>query len=212
MPVRDCKTLYKTNAKTFSDEISQAENGALNNPLNNLANCLRKELICWAVITYKTNYSDQSFIEFTADIAFTEAIMKLREEALDGRITDKGATIKTLVFTYFKVKLRELLQQENRRSRKEDDFKKQTAITVDHFFDTPPLESQWQYQVLMQAIEQLSKKDKQIILQRHLLQEKPEQIADHLKITPLAVNNKLYRAMKRLKGEIQKILHNGINH
>lgn len=211
MHTKDCGTLYKINAKTFADEISQFEIASFNNPLNDLSTCLRKELIYWAIITYKTNYTDHSFIEFIADMAFTEAILKFRDDALDGKITDKGATIKTLVFAFFKIKLKELLQQETRRSKKENDFREHAAITADATFEAPPLESQLQYKVLMQAIERLRKKDKQIILRRHLLQEKPEQIAVHLKITSLAVNNKLYRAMKRLKDEINKIVNDGVN-
>jgi len=116
------------------------------------------------------------------------------------------------VFTFFKVKLQELLQQENRRNLKEADYKRYMSTAADPVPETPPAESPWGYQLLMQAIERLRKRDQQIILRRHLLQEKPEQIALHLNITPLAVNNKLYRAMKRLKVEIAKMTDHGNHH
>src|ERR1700761_4619667 len=118
----DCVALGKTNVKKIADQIRFNEDSRTEGPIGQLNNCLRKELVCWAVITYKYRYPDIAFIEFNADQAFTEAILKLRNDAMTGNITDRGATIKTVMFTFFKIKLMELLQKETRRQEKEKQY------------------------------------------------------------------------------------------
>jgi RNA polymerase sigma factor (sigma-70 family) len=203
----DCASISKANAKKIADHIRIEESAHTSGPIGQLNDCLRKELICWAVITYKSRYPDTSLIEFTADQAFTEALLKLHNDALSGNISDRGASIKTVLFTFFKFKLMELLQKENRRMEKERRYfaTNDPANESEDRMDQNDIT----YALLRRALANMKAKDQEIITQRHLHQETPESIAEKLNISTEAVNNKLYRSMKRLKKEIKKLKSHG---
>lgn len=202
----DCASISKANAKKIADHIRIGEGALTPGPIGRLNDCLRKELICWAVITYKSRYPDPTLIEFTADQAFTEALLKLHNDALSGNISDRGASVKTVLFTFFKFKLMELLQKENRRMEKERQYiVTNDSDNVSEAIDTENIT----YALLRKALANMKAKDQEIITQRHLNQENPESIAEKLNISVEAVNNKLYRSMKRLKEEIKKLKSHG---
>ena len=191
-----CETALKAGIKTLLNKTINET--SIDDIFICINSCLRKNFIKWAQIRYSGKPIAQ--ISFIADVAFTDGILKFKEEAENNQLYDGNASVKTVVFTYYNNKLLQNIQSENRLDKKKekysDDNIGKNAINEDEGY----LKKENQFNMLQQAMEQLEPDDRQIITWRHIENKKPEEIARLLGITTPAASNRIYRCMQRLRG------------
>ena len=159
--------------------------------------CFKVLFVKWSVVFYN-NYPE-SFITNLAESSFSDSVLKFKEAATHKGLYN-GASIKTILFAFYRNKLREYIQTESRILKKEKLF-------IDHFdkgiFTDIEDDSQdgkeRLYILLEKALEKMHPNDSKIVLWRHKEEKSNEEIARLLNITKAAATNRIYRCMVRLK-------------
>jgi hypothetical protein len=80
--------------------------------------CFKEIFINWAVVMYQ-HYPEDT-VYFLAENAFTDGILKFREAAAKG-LYESNASLKTVLFSFYKNKLREHFQNEKRLINKKQE-------------------------------------------------------------------------------------------
>jgi len=190
-----CKDLLQAKIGTVATAFSNGLQNTTDKILSCLYGCLKKSFIKWATIAYK-GYPN-NFIDYISDHSFTDCILKFQEFASGKGLYHGNASIKTVVFAFFKNALRENLQRESRLAAKYHHLNPEdTAIAVETGDDG---NRETLYRSLEAALLQMKAEDRQIITWRHIDEKTNEEIARLLNITVPSATNRIYRCMERLK-------------
>lgn len=199
MNTQTCKDLLQADIDTIADAFSNGVQQKTEKILSCLYGCLKKSFIKWAGIAY--NSYPGEFIEQVSDHSFTDSILKFTEVATGKGLYKGNASIRTVVFAFFRNKLRENLQKERRYAARHQLVQVADAIPA---ADTDDHASREQlYRALEAAMLQMKEEDRQIITWRHIDEKTNEEIADLLNITVPSATNRIYRCMERLKALTQ---------
>jgi RNA polymerase sigma factor (sigma-70 family) len=158
--------------------------------------CFQHEFIKWALIIHKNH--PKEFIDFTAKNAFTDAVLKLQEKASSGYLYDGNASIKTILFSFYRLTLLEHLQKAKRESHYHKKFIN-SLNNENHITASDTNDNEIHIKNLEKALDELDKADKQIIIWRHFDEKNLEEIASLLGIHKTSATNRLYRCMQRLR-------------
>ena len=195
MDTAKCKEFLQTKVGTVATAFSNDLQKKRDKILSCLYGCLKKSFIKWATIAYNSYPYD--FIEQLSDNSFTDCILKFKEVASGKGLYVGNASIKTVVFAFFKNTLRENLQKENRLAAKYQHVNLEDAGTAVEIDDDVNKENL--YRLLETALRQMKEDDRQIITWRHMEEKSNEEIASLLNITVPSATNRIYRCMERLK-------------
>ena len=199
MNAQSCKDLLQANIDSIADAFSNGVQQKTDRILSCLYSCLKKSFIKWAGIAYK--HYPAEFIEQVSDSSFTDGILKFTEVAAGKGLYNGNASIRTVVFAFFRNKLRENLQKERRyAARHRQSPLEESVIAVE---TEEPTNTEQLYGVLTAALRQMKEEDRQIITWRHIDEKSNEEIAALLNITVASATNRIYRCMERLKALTQ---------
>lgn len=200
MVPNDCKQFLTI------DRVTHAFKNNLHEISNRIVSCFytcfQQVFTRWAVIVYDKYPED--FITFIANTSFTDSILKFKENVLIRGLYQSDASLKTIIFSFYKNKLRENLQREKRLLAKQ----KNIAVTSDSLYVTGEKEFETRESLhlsLEQALAKMDPQDRQIIQWRHVDEKSNEEIAALLGITKESATNRIYRCMQRLRQLIENI-------
>lgn len=184
---------FKNNQHEVSDQI-----------ISCFFSCYQAQFVKWATITYQQYPAD--LIEFAANNAFTDAVLKLKEAASQGDLYQGNASVKTVLFHYCRNILLGYLTTEKRLYEKN---KKLEA----HFSDDPAYSSieaqnevlEKRHENVMRALAKMAAADRQIIQWRHIEEKSNDEIATLLAITVASATNRIYRCMQRLRELVEEV-------
>jgi RNA polymerase sigma factor (sigma-70 family) len=139
-------------------------------------------------------------IEFAANNAFTDGVLKLKESASRGELYQSNASVKTVLFHYCRNMLLGHLTNEKRliekNKRVEHLFLDETAYNI---AETGNEVKEKRHANVMRALAKMSAADRQIIRWRHIEEKSNDEIAKLLAITVASATNRIYRCMQRLR-------------
>lgn len=201
MTTKDCETILKSNITELSNSFTNTLNDLGEKFVSCFFICYKSVFIQWAVLIYK-GY-DKSFMQYNADNAFTDAIVKFKDAAMEGKLYEGKASLRTILFQYFRNTLRGILLNEKRQRGKQDNYGKSVGTNNLTFIENEDiLEKEALYATIENALSKMNPTDKQIIVWRHLEEKPCDEIAKLLDITKEAATNRIYRCMERLRNLI----------
>ncbi len=190
--MKDCQQLLTMN--NVSTAFKNAIDGLSDRIISCMYTCYKVLFIKWAKITY-SRYPEET-IEFLSDSSFTDAILKLKEMAVAGKLYSSTASVKTVLFQFSRNMLLGNLTREKRLAVKERMY--QLQLQPDFYIEneiTEPVVREH----LMTAMKKLDPADRQILLWRHVEAKSNDEIAALLAITVPSATNRIYRCMQRLR-------------
>ncbi|MFT3945333.1 MAG: sigma-70 family RNA polymerase sigma factor [Agriterribacter sp.] len=189
---------------TISSAFKHNQQDISNQIITYFYSCYRPLFIKWAKITY-THYPADT-IEFAADNAFTDAVLKLKEAAVRDELYQSNASVKTILFHYCRNMLLGHLTNEKRQAEKN---RKLQSLFSDETGYTPGESEEevkeQQHRHIMQALAKMPDADRQIIQWRHIEERSPDEIAILLAIKVPSATNRIYRCMQRLKEMVEEM-------
>ena len=166
--------------------------------------CYRSLFIKWAKITYR-HYPDD-MIEFAANNAFTDAVLKLKESASRGELYKNNASVKTVLFHYCRNILLGYLTSEKRLAEKNKKLEPFFSDEITHNTSETEFEmKERRYENVMHALAKMNAADRQIIQWRHMEERSNDEIARLLAITVASATNRIYRCMQRLRELVEEM-------
>lgn len=205
-----CEPVLKANIQIFILAHEKKYHKEIDDILRCLNKCLRPVFLKWASLTYP-HYTKET-IEFNADISFTDAVLKIQDQASEGKLYKGNAIIKTVVFIFFRNMLRDNLQRHNRLEEKNKKFAKSNYTDIQYNILGEHDDKETKMAILERALSLMNPADRQIIMWRHVDGKKNDEIAELLKINIPSATNRIYRCMERLKAAMEKIQSsNGYN-
>lgn len=191
-----CKQIMnvETISKAFMDNIQELSNKIV----SCFYSCFQQIFVKWAIITYPAHPDD--FVQFIANTAFTDGILKLKETATNNGLYNGQANIQTIVLGFCRMSLKENLQREIRLQEKNKKLQPIFGGTANAgYVDEEPATNEKLYNLLQQALSKIDPQDRQIIQWRHIDEKPNDEIAALLGITTPAATNRIYRCMERLR-------------
>jgi len=190
-------------SKTFTFEVvGNAFKNGIHEVSNKIVacfyNCFRVVFLKWALVTYKSYPAET--IGFIAENSFTDSVLKFQTATEAKGLYDGKATIKTILFSYFRNTMLDNLQKERRLLDKNDKLRLQAEEAINT--ETERASDDIKEMLLLkleQALAKMEAADRQIVIWRHLEQKRNEEIAALLNITVPSATNRIYRCMERLK-------------
>lgn len=166
--------------------------------------CYRSLFVQWAKITYRRYPPDM--IEFIANNAFTDGVLKLKEAAGRGELYQSNASVKTVLFQYCRYQLLGHLKDEERLAEKN----RKLALLIsnetgDNTGETTFEMKERELENVMRALSKMSVADRQIVQWKHIEKKTNDEIAALLAITVDSATNRIYRCMKRLRNLIEEM-------
>jgi RNA polymerase sigma factor (sigma-70 family) len=202
MCTKDCEHILKSSVTEVVEAFKNAVASFTQKMMTCMYACYQNIFIGWACIAYNKYGADK--IAFISNSAFNDAIEKFSSEAEKANLYEGKATLKTILFGYFKMILRGHLQTENRLIEKQNKYKQDT-YTENTFLENEALfYSEQKYKALEIALGKMEAIDKQIVVWRQIEEKTPDEIATVLGISKEAASNRIYRCMLRLKNLIEK--------
>ena len=166
--------------------------------------CYQSLFVQWAKITYRHYPPD--IIEFAANNAFTDVVLKLKESAGRGELYQSNASVKAVLFHYCRNILLGHLTNEKRLIEKnkkvEHLFLDETAYNI---AETGNEVKEKRHGNVMRALSKMSAADRQIIRWRHIEEKSNDEIAKLLAITVASATNRIYRCMQRLRELVEEM-------
>jgi RNA polymerase sigma factor (sigma-70 family) len=165
-------------------------------------NCFREVFLKWALITYKA-YPVET-IAFIAENSFTDSVLKFQRAIKEKGLYEGKATIKTILFTYFRNTMLENIQTERRLLEKKGKLTSylDTETSYNNIYTSDDTKENLLLK-LENAISKMGPQDRQIVLWRHIELKSNEEIAILLNITIPSATNRIYRCMERLRKQIE---------
>ena len=195
-----CKQLVYTDIGTFADAFKTNLKQTADRIINCLFKCFKQIFIKWALISYHQYPED--FLLFISENSFTDSILKFREVAASNGLRAGNATVKTVFFAFFKNKLRENLQKENRFAEKQQRLNVLHEAVLEN--NEKAFEKEMLYRSMELSLQKMGTGDRQIITWRHLEEKSNVEIAELLGISTPAATNRIYRCMQRLRNLTEK--------
>lgn len=196
MKTTTCQELL--NIETISSAFKNNRQGITDSIISCFYSCYRPLFVQWATITYRHHPPDM--IEFAANNAFTDGVLKLKESASRGELYQSNASVKTVLFHYCRNMLLGHLTNEKRliekNKRVEHLFLDETAYNI---AETGNEVKEKRHANVMRALAKMSAADRQIIRWRHIEEKSNDEIAKLLAITVASATNRIYRCMQRLR-------------
>lgn len=189
-----CNQILSMETKALSKAFQTDVSGIPDKVLACCYECYKKIFLKWALVIYP-NYP-RDFLSGICEMAFSDCLLKFKEHAEQDRLYTSNASIKTVVFAYFKNCLRDHLQKEKRFSEKQKLYNSQAGI-LDGEEKNEITEQQ--LVKLENALVKMDVEDRQIIIWRHVEMKTNEEIANFLSITTASATNRIYRCMQRLR-------------
>ncbi len=203
MTTTDCETILKSNITALSNSFSDTLSGLGEKIVSCFFLCYKVIFVNWAVVMYK-GY-DKNYMQYNADNAFTDAVVKFKDAAVDGKLYEGTASLRTILFQYFRYTLLSILQSERRQQGKEENYGKIMDINNQTFIENEDvIKKEAMFAKLDDALNKMNPTDKQIIIWRHLEEKPCDEIARLLDISKEAATNRIYRCMERLRNLIGK--------
>lgn len=201
MMTKSCQDLL--NMETISTAFQNKQHDIINRIITCFYSCYRSLFVKWAKITYHHHPPD--LIEFTANNAFTDAVLKMKEAASRNELYKSNAGVKTVLFHYCRNMLLSHLTNEKRLTAK----KKKLQLLHDGDDGYLPGEAgneitEQRLELVMQALAKMSAADRQIIQWRHIDEKSNDEIAALLAITVASATNRIYRCMQRLRDLVEE--------
>ena len=165
-----------------------------------LYSCFQEGFIKWATITYK-HYPEESIL-FISNNSFTDGILKFKEKAESDDIYKSNASLKTILFSFYRFKLLENLKKEQRLLIKNERYERDNKEGSVWMGEDDEIETR--YLILEHALEKMEPVDKQIIVWRHIEEKSCDEIAQLLAINRNSATTRIYRCMKRLRNLIEQ--------
>ena len=191
--IKTISAAFKSNRQDISDPIVSC-----------LYSCYRSLFVKWVKITYHSYPDDM--IEFAADSAFTDGVLKLKESAVMGELYQGNASVKTVLFHYCRNMLLRYLKDEKRLAEKNKRL--ELLLSNEAGFAANPIENEIKEKRLgyiMKALTKMSAADRQIIQWRHIEEKSNDEIARLLAITVASATNRIYRCMQRLRELVEEM-------
>jgi len=195
-----CKQLLYTEIGTLADAFKNNLKQTADRIINCLYKCFKQIFIKWALISYHQYPED--FLLFISENSFTDSILKFKEVAASNGLYAGNATVKTVFFAFFKNKLRENLQKENRLAEKQQRLRVLPEPVLEN--NEKAFEKEKLYQSIEQSLLKMEAIDRKIIIWRHLEEKSNVEIAQLLGISKAAATNRIYRCMERLRNLTEK--------
>jgi RNA polymerase sigma factor (sigma-70 family) len=204
MTTTDCEAILKLNITELSNSFKNTLDELGEKFVSCFFVCYKAVFINWSVVMYK-GY-DKKFMQYNADNAFTDAVVKFKDAAIEGKLYEGKASLRTILFQYFRNTLRSILLNEKRQQGKQDNYGKSIGTNNNLTFieNDEILKREAMYATLENALNKMNPTDKQIIVWRHLEEKSCDEIARLLDITKEAATNRIYRCMERLRNLIEK--------
>jgi RNA polymerase sigma factor (sigma-70 family) len=206
MKIPTCKELL--NMETISAAFKDDRQDMTDSIVSCFYSCYRSVFVQWAKITYRHYPPDM--IEFAANNAFTDGVLKLKESAGRGELYQSNASVKTVLFHYCRNILLGYLKNEKRLAEKNK--KLEFLILNETGYNTGDAENginEKRSGYIMRALAKLSVADRQIIRWKHSEEKSNDEIATLLAITIESATNRIYRCMKRLRKLVENMERNG---
>ncbi len=190
-----CRQLL--NIKTISSAFKNNQEDISKSIISCFYSCYQSTFIKWAKITYRHYPTD--IIEFAANNAFTDGVLKLKESASRGALYHGNASVKTVLFQYCRYKLLGYLKDEERLAEKNKKLVLHFLDNTDNAIETVFEVKERKHENIMQALAKIPAADRQIIQWRHLEEKSVDEIAGLLAIKVTSATNRIYRCMQRLR-------------
>jgi RNA polymerase sigma factor (sigma-70 family) len=196
MKRKTCEQLLTIETVSFAFKNHQLETSE--QIISCFYSCYQSMFVKWAKITYQHYPPD--VIEFAANNAFTDGVLKFRESAGNDKLYQTRASVKTVLFHYCRNILLGHLTQEKRlaeKNRKLEPFlSSETGVATD---EAEREARERRHAHLMKALSLMLAADRQIIQWRHIEEKSNDEIARLLAITVASATNRIYRCMQRLR-------------
>jgi RNA polymerase sigma factor (sigma-70 family) len=193
-----CEHLLNSYTIVVMEQLKKDEEAFLQQSAECFYSCLREKYREQTRYNYRQYHSDKML--FIADSAFTDAVLTFRRKAIEGKLFDGEARLKTVFYRYFYFTLLAHIKKE----------KKDLDNTIRMAESTQPQQNndfqqfnEDRINLLHRALSRLNKKDQEIITWRHLELKPIDEIAQKLAINKDSASNRVYRCMERLKKEIK---------
>ncbi|MFT3703120.1 MAG: sigma-70 family RNA polymerase sigma factor [Agriterribacter sp.] len=183
---------FKNNQQEIADQI-----------ISCFYSCYQSLFLQWAKITYQHYPTD--IIEFAANNAFTDAVLKLKEAAVRGELYQSNASVKTVLLHYCRNMLLRYLKTETRLAEKNKKLEAHLSVNAAYGVETENEFREKQHQHIMQALEKMTPADRQIIQWKHIDEKSNDEIAALLAITVASATNRIYRCMQRLRELVENM-------
>lgn len=199
---KTCEQLL--NMETISAAFKNKQDELSDKIVSCFFSCYKAIFLAWAKITYERH--SQETILFAAENAFSDGIMRLKEDAIKGKLYKDRATVKTVLFTYCGFVLLGSLKTEQRLAEKN----KKLATILDSRNEYDPFENEEEthaarVQILTKALSKMSAEERKIIRWRQIEKKSNDEIAALLAIKVPSATNRIYRCMNKLKTIVENI-------
>ena len=197
MCTAECKQALNNTVENIIQYFLDKEESQCQKIVSCLYYCCKEEFVKWAAITYRKKYPGK-FIASVSEMAFTDAIVIFSEKAAAGKIYQDKASIRTILFGFFRFQLLYHIQQEKRLSQKKDRYAIENIEGVKDT-DEEKKEMELLYKMLEKALGEMEANQRRAILLRHIEGKKYDEIAAILAINTNSAINHIYRCMKNLR-------------
>lgn len=202
MNTTDCERLLQSNISILASSFGEHALSAFDEFLACFSQRLRRLFIAWSVVRYKQQHP-LHFIEFHADIAFTEGLFTFRQKAMAGKLYAGPSSVKTVVFEFCKIALMARLKTWEREEKHKERFTKDFASLYQETDEAAGRQEDL-LNLLKKAMQELSEEDRQIITWRHIDLKSSDEIGRLLAITKESATNRIYRCMEKLRKLVSK--------
>lgn len=164
--------------------------------------CLKDEYIQRAVILF--SHIPAGEMQFLSDSAFTDAAITFRSKAVENKLNDRGASLRTVFHHFFDFALLNQIKKSKKKRINETSL----FPDLEHNAGSDPTVSDtgnYDVDLLNKAMASLEEEDRKIILWRHYDRLGIDEIARLLAINKKSASNRVYRCMERLKKECIKL-------
>lgn len=196
-----CQQVLKNNGKSIAKVFTAPLKQDADKIVSCFYNCLQQSFTKWAAVIYSSYPRDT--MDFITNTAFTDSVLLFTDRAAAGKIYESNASLKTILFSFYKNKVLEQLQKENRLAVKNKKLALDNAQEVTWIPDDTNTVAEKRFTTLQQALATMPPADRQIIIWRHLEEKNCDAIATLLGINVTSATNRIYRCMQRLRQLIE---------
>lgn len=198
-----CAGVLATHFAEVLRQFQQQMTTQINRLLGCIYTCWQHRFVRWAQMAYATRPGyDHHVMERNATDAFVEAIDIFQQKATGGKLTDRGAILQTVVWTFCQNSLNNHLRKAAVQTRY---FKPLDTEQYDNHPGSTPNEPTDEQEKLHKALRQMNPKCRQLIEWRHLEGRSIDEIAAAENINKASVSNKLSKCMNELRALIEKL-------
>jgi RNA polymerase sigma factor (sigma-70 family) len=198
-----CQQVLKNNGESITKVFTATLKQDADKIISCFYNCLKQSFTKWAVVMYNSYPEDT--MDFITNTAFTDSVLLFTDRAAAGKIYESNASLKTILFSFYKNKVLEQLQKENRLAAKNKKLVLDNTQELTWIPDDTNTAAEKRFTTLQQALAKMAPADRQIIIWRHLQEKNCDEIATLLGITVTSATNRIYRCMQRLRHLIENI-------